>query len=1043
MMMPRVLLLIIILLFTSCAKDHIEVIKEKEVKSATEMILTFQDRPQEKVQEYRWRTLNSYEDFIKANKGYKSDLMAKSMHQLADIYMEIEENTYMKRKGSFDHSRSRGLYEEILKLYPKRSENGGILYQLARGYMEEGELNKSNQMLERIIKEFPDGKYSQEAAFRLGEYYFSLNDKQKAVSYYRQALKGDDSSLYEKSLYKLGWSFFQSKDYEGAADMFMALLQRKGISLTPEGKEEIGEISIIERDMVWDSINTLVLVFDYMGDPSKIANYFKVRGVQEFEPYVYRKLGDIYLNTGRFKEAADVYEAFVNTNPLHEDAPVFQSKIIEAYTRGNMVDLAYNSRIKFVESYMEDSIWFKSNRRMAQKRIKDLVDYNKGLIKTDMYNLAKFHYSNARSSNKKDDYFEAILWIRRFIDIFPQEPESINLRYMLVEVNFIYAEIYSELKEYEKALAEYEKVAYKYQPSPFSAEAGYKILFYLEKLAKPSGKLRTDSDYPIRLADGGKNFVKAFPEDKRVPEVMLNSAEIFFQFDKFGESREMAEPVLIHTLSTDKERYTAQRIIAESYLKERVYNRSEEEIRKAISMIPEGSRKDLPLLERALGSSLYKQAEGLRAQGKKLEAAEAFERAYNTAPNSDIAPLALYDAGILFEEALQIHRAIRMYETLTIKYPDSRFAYDAVIQWGEISEEFKQFADAAKIYEKAVGITTDTEQQEKMLYRSFLMYEKANDSDGLNNNYRIYGEKFPKSPKMVELTFKLGKNKEAKNDISGAKELYEKVVLLNEKLKAGATLETSELAAKARLILSDYKKRSYEDIKLVNPLEKNLKKKEKLLKETLAGYTTAAKYRISDITTEATYKMGEMLEQFKDAILNSDRPAELTPEQLEEYNFLLEEQAFPFEEKAISTYESNIRKTINEGIYNQWVRISYDKLAQLLPARYKRNEIGERFSGDLTAAIADDPGLYNRRGIMFRENGEFKKAEEDYLKSIFLKPDFPEPYINLGILYELYLGKFTDALKNYKEYVKLTGNSKEITVWIDVLEKKRAKKSQN
>src|SRR3989304_3000476 len=425
-----------------------------------------------------------------------NDLRQQLLAESINTTFEIGRNLRMEGGGEinidmiFEHSRSRRLYEEILKLYPKRPENGGILYQLARGYMEEGELNKSNRMLERIIKEFPDGKYSQEAAFRLGEYYFSLNDKPKAISYYRQALKGDDSSLNEKSLYKLGWAFFQSKDYEGAADMFMALLQRKGISLTPEGKEEIGEISIIERDMVWDSINTLVLVFDYMGDPSKIANYFKVRGVQEFEPYVYRKLGDIYLNTGRFKEAADVYEAFVNTNPLHEDAPVFQSKIIEAYTRGNMVDLAYNSRIKFVESYMEDSIWFKSNRRMAQKRIKDLVDYNKGLIKTDMYNLAKFHYSNARSSNKKDDYFEAILWIRRFIDIFPQEPESINLRYMLVEVNFIYAEIYSELKEYEKALAEYEKVAYKYQPSPFSAEAGYKILFYLEKLAKPSGKMR-------------------------------------------------------------------------------------------------------------------------------------------------------------------------------------------------------------------------------------------------------------------------------------------------------------------------------------------------------------------------------------------------------------------------------------------------------------------------------------------------------------------------------------------------------------------------
>ena len=137
--------------------------------------------------------------------------------------------------------------------------------------------------------------------------------------------------------------------------------------------------------MVWDSIRNLVLLFDYMGGADRIANYFKVRGVQTFEPYIYRRLGDIYLETGRFKEAADIYEAFINTNPYHEDAPAFHSKIVEAYIRGNMLDLAFNARIRLIETYRDDSVWFKSNRR-APETSKDLVLANKPLVKMICFN---------------------------------------------------------------------------------------------------------------------------------------------------------------------------------------------------------------------------------------------------------------------------------------------------------------------------------------------------------------------------------------------------------------------------------------------------------------------------------------------------------------------------------------------------------------------------------------------------------------------------------------------------------------------------------
>src|SRR3972149_1390121 len=977
------LLLLAVFLLTSCAREKIEILKDSKVRSATEDILTFQDRPQKAASEYRWTALREYEQFIKDNKGSRSAAMADSMHQLANIYMKIEENTFQQRKGRYDHTRSRLLYNEILSLYPNRPGNEEILYQLAHGYLDDGDWESSVAILERLTKDYPEGQFTQEAYFRLGEYYYGLGQVSKSVSYYHQVLRKDDYNFYDKALYKLGWALFQGKDYEGAADKFISLLERRKVKLTPDGKEEIGEISIIERDMVWDSIRNLVLLFDYMGGAERIAGYFKVRGVQTFEPYIYRKLGDIYLDTGRYKEAADIYEAFINTNPYHEDAPVFHSKIVESYIRGNMLDLAFNSRIRLIETYRDDSIWFKSNRRGAQKRAREIVQTNKPLVKNDLFQLAKYHYAKARASKKKVDIDEAITWLHRYPFNFPDDKESI-------ELSFILAEILFEMKYYDRAAAEYDKVAYQYGPSPFTMESGYGALLSLEKIARPSGEIRADNEYIQRFGESSQKFAAAFPEDKRMPEVLLNATEVFFHLGNFEESRKMAQQLMQNRLSTEKDRYVAQRYIAESFVKEEAYGKGEEEIKKAIALVPASDRKDLPMLERALAASLYKQAEGLKSQGKIKEAAEAFKKVYDTSPNTDIAAIALYDAGVLYLENKEQDNAINAFQLLFLRYPSSRYIPPAVSEWGEILESRGTYISAAQIYEKGGNVDT--------MYNNYF------------RNFERFQNEFPDSPRLIELTFKAAANRETLKDYTTAKILYEKTVSLHKKLGASATIEATISAAKAQLILGNYKKRHYEYIKIVNPVEDNLKKKEGLLKEALTDYTAAARYRISDITTEATFKMGVMFEHHKDAIMTSERPSELTGEQMEEYNYLLEEQAYPFEEKAIGIHEGNVKKTVEEGIYNIWVRKSYERLSSLSPAKYKREEAGKPYTGDLSEKLSDDPEIYNSRGITFRETGEFRKAEEDYRRSIELKPDYSDAVLNLGILYELYLGRYTEAL---------------------------------
>jgi tetratricopeptide (TPR) repeat protein len=72
--------------------------------------------------------------------------------------------------------------------------------------------------------------------------------------------------------------------------------------------------------------------------------------------------------------------------------------------------------------------------------------------------------------------------------------------------------------------------------------------------------------------------------------------------------------------------------------------------------------------------------------------------------------------------------------------------------------------------------------------------------------------------------------------------------------------------------------------------------------------------------------------------MKSERPKKIAGDQLDEYNSLLEEQAFPFEEQAISTHEINTKRT-REAVYDEGVKKSFAALAELKPARYGKTEL--------------------------------------------------------------------------------------------------------
>ena len=109
------------------------------------------------------------------------------------------------------------------------------------------------------------------------------------------------------------------------------------------------------------------------------------------------------------------------------------------------------------------------------------------------------------------------------------------------------------------------------------------------------------------------------------------------------------------------------------------------------------------------------------------------------------------------------------------------------------------------------------------------------------------------------------------------------------------------------------------------------------MKELVASYSKLVDYKVADVTAASTYYLAEIYYNFSRSLLASERPEGLSALELEEFNLALDDQAFPFEEKAITVHEKNV-ELLTIGVYSPWIDRSIEKLAKLVPARFAKYE---------------------------------------------------------------------------------------------------------
>jgi outer membrane protein assembly factor BamD (BamD/ComL family) len=816
------------------------------------------------------------------------------------------------------------LYEKLLEEYPHYERNDQVLYQMSRAYEELGEIEEAMAVTDRMVRDYPLSRYIDEVQFRRAEYFFAHKRYLEAESGYEGIVDmGVGSSFYELALYKLGWAFYKQELYEDALSRFIALMDHK-VSVGYDFENTKDEQ---ERKRTDDTFRVISLSFSNLGGADSAVEYFSSHGKRIYEDKIYSNLGEFYFDKRRYADAAAAYEAFVDRNPFHKVAPNFQMRVIEIQAAGGFPSLVLDAKKKFATTYgLEADYW----KYFGPSDRPDVL----GLLKTNLTDLANHYHACYQDPKQAGDqpanFEEALHWYKEFLASFPADAESPVINYQL-------ADLLLENRSFGTAAVEFEKTAYGYPTHGKSSQAGYAaVASYREQLG---AALPEDEDKVRReVVRSSLKFADTFPNHEQAAIVLGAASDDLYDMKEYEQALAAAGRLIEVFPGTDVDVVRAAWLVVghSSYELSR-YSEAESAYLNVLASLPGGDETRHALTDN-LAASIYKQGEQAYSAQDYRAAADHFLRVGRAAPSSKIRPTAEYDAAAALIQLQDWEAAATVLAGFRSDFPDSTLQPEVTKKLAYVYKENNQLSLAADEYERIERESGDDEIRRDALQVAAQLHEKDGNSVRALEVYQRYVGYFPQPVELnLETRNKIAGILEAQNDRGAYMKELEKIVAIDASAGIAQTPRTRYLAAQAALVLAQNDFDGFVAVKLVEPLEDNLRRKRELMKTATDEFGRLVDYGIGDVTAAATFYLAEIYSHFSKALMTSERPEGLSPMEMEQYDLVIEEEAYPFEEKAIDVHETNL-KLISRGVYNEWIEKSLRRLAESVPARYDKPE---------------------------------------------------------------------------------------------------------
>lgn len=851
-------------------------------------------------------------------------MIRTASYRLADLQLQRA----VRESGSEQVEQAITAHLGLLEQYPDDAGNDQIRYQLARLYLARGEVGEALGHLTALVGEYPDSPLVAESWFRIGDQQFLDGRYSEAETAFVRALgdaRGVQSQLALRARYMLGWSQYRQGNYQQALDTYAGVIDATW-NASPAGSEA----ALVERD----TFRAMGLALSQLQRGESLYQLFVRIGQRPWEEEAYRRYATMLTEKEQFTEAVAVYDRFNRAYPRSPRAPRFHAEAIEVLAIAGFSSALLERQASFVASYgITSDYWAKAATPETLSFIEErLVILLPRLADHFREQAALTGSPQARQQAR----VRAAAYYEEFARTFPNHPD-------VAEALFALGEVQLDMGRTEQAIGSFERVAWLVPGADgeLAAEAGYAAV-----LAWQSRMESGDADQPEGLRStlaaaqqrNRTRFAQTFPADSRAPGVYYQALYQEYQADSFQLAADMALQLRQWTPAAPEDVLQDALVVeAHSYYELSDYARAENAYRQALSRLPESDERRANLRAN-LAASVYRQGEGKIASGNLAGGVEDLLRIGELVPEAALAASARYEASGYLVELQDWQRVIPLLERLGSEASPEQ-VHTLTARLALAYRETGQWSSAAAKMETLSRLADSPDDQRRNLLEAAKLYDRADATGSAIVTWRRYANRY-ESP--------LGAYMQAAHRLS---ELYRET---GEDLKRNFWLERQARrveadmeeagerergwAAEAAMELARQSLARYQGIRLTLPLSRSMVAKTDALEQAVAAYQRAAGFGVAEVSTEAGYRIADIYARLGDELMNSEKPPGLTDLEKAQYDLLLEEQAYPLEDSAINIHEQNIARA-REGVYDRWVKRSYEALRTLLPGRYDKTEI--------------------------------------------------------------------------------------------------------
>jgi tetratricopeptide (TPR) repeat protein len=869
------------------------------------------------------------------NRPYLPELYLR----LAELYIEKSRLAYFLRKSQQEEGNESALnqyesnmlkkqaievYQRILDDFPGFEDIDKVRFFMAHEYNELGQVEEMLKQYQALISQFPNSSYTPEAHLLLGDYYFNQKqDVDQSKSQYEAVLKYPQSPAVAAARYKLAWCKINLMDYAGALKLFEDSVN------SPEAAKELDIDTYRRVDVRLESMVDMAYcypeVYKDATAEQALAYFKKYAWSRPVYTTVLEKLAYRYYVKKKWAQAAPIYRELAMIRQDPEKLLEYARHIFESVQALGTYQHAEKD-VAIIVRALEHQVYSPHAAQAGKDKL--INDYE--IFARDI--ITHLH-AKANATNSTQDYAIAADAYKQYLDFFKDSPAASKMAVNYAEALFSAGRYLESGKQYEKVAPAATVDIKQRQEMLYSA-----VISYYRALKDKDALNYYQAAYAREgLRSVGKTYAGEYPNSPNTPDVLFNVAWVSYDAGDYKLAvqdlsnfvarypRHQATAAAIHLVMDSfhlMENYEGMISYGKSILSSQAIQ--DPKLKQEIAQIVSGAQSrvvsSMTMAAMDDWESTRKELMQVADNSGKTEMGEEALKALILTSKDQKDLVTMYDAGqkmlskypgsaniegtlgVLINTSIstgQLRLLAEYLEAYCQRFPGKENGAEFLLKAAQLREGLGQYVQANQNYRRYLAQNKiGPKQMDDLVFAMVDNTLQVGNEQSALSQLKTYEANLSDSGKlraqaqMAVLDLKADRRSEARH--------YSDIVMKAYRPQMGAQdPRLRDLAAEVAYNIAYSNSGPYFKLRLKKGIDnKIVAQKARQLKALEEGYQKVLTYKSPAWALKACFRANEINAEFADFLLNSPVPADLTPEQKQQYRNLIQQKAQAYSDKA-------------------------------------------------------------------------------------------------------------------------------------------------